>query len=83
MRYLALHSKVHVFAWRWLAVQVVLLPELSLGLRFEPRRPLLDLYFFALTVSIGRHPALTDPRVKHWDSCRGYIFSDAEQARLM
>jgi hypothetical protein len=50
--------------------------EWSLGLRLNVRRPLLDLYFGGLTVAFGKHAVYTDPRTRHWDSCRGFLFAD-------
>lgn len=51
-------------------------PQTSLGLRVEWARPLVDLYLpGGLTVSFGKHPALTDPRTKHQHRCRGFFVS--------
>jgi hypothetical protein len=76
MRYLRSHRKVFLWWSSWWAAQLVLMPELSLGIRLEPRRPMLDLYLGPLTLAIGRHPVLTDERTRHMDSCRGFLFAD-------
>ena len=59
-------------------MQVYLWPQLSLGVRFEPSRPMLDVYLGPVTVAVGRHPVLTDDRTRQADSCRGFLFSDQE-----
>ncbi len=73
-----LNRKVWVWWGRYWAVQVQLPTTLALGVRIEPSRPMLDLYLFSLTVSLGHHPILTDESVRHADSCRGFLFSDSE-----
>lgn len=68
-----------LLAWgKWWAAQLYLWPQLSLGLRVEPSRPMVDLYLGPLTLSLGRHPVLTDERTRRADSCRGFLFSDEE-----
>ncbi len=72
-----LHRKVWLWWGRWWAVQFTrMADEASLGVRVNFRRPLLDLYFGPLTVAFGRHAVYTDPRTRHWDSCRGMLFPD-------
>lgn len=76
MRYRRHHRKV-MLAWgAWWAVQLYLFPQLSLGLRLELKRPMLDVYLGPLTIAFGRHPILTDERVRYADSCRGFLFND-------
>ena len=72
-----IQRKVWLWWGRWWAVQLVAeWHEWSAGVRLNLRRPMLDLYLGPLTVSIGRHAAYTDPRMRHWDSCRGMLFPD-------
>jgi hypothetical protein len=72
-----MHRKVWLAWGRWWAVQVVFpVPELALGIHIEPRRPLLDVYLPWLTLAIGKHPLLTDPRTKHRHSCRGFVMAE-------
>lgn len=70
------HRKVFLVWNRWCAAQLVLLPELSFGVRVEPRRPLVDLFLGPLTLAFGNHPVLTDPRTKHQHSGRGFVYWD-------
>lgn len=71
-----IHKKVWI-AWNnWLAIQYVGQFEFSLGLRIEPKRPLLDVFLGPVTLSIGYHPVLTDPRMNQYHSGRGFICSD-------
>lgn len=72
------HRKVWLWWGKWWAVQVQLPVTLSLGVRLEFSRPMLDFYVASLTLSIGRHPAITDESVRHSDSCRGFLFTDDE-----
>lgn len=66
-------------AWTsWFAIQVQMPITLALGLRLELRRPMIDLYIGPVTIAIGRHPCLTDERVRRADSCRGFAFKDQE-----
>jgi hypothetical protein len=73
-----IHRKVWLWWGKHWAVQLTLLHdgEVSLGVRLNYLRPLLDLYFGPLTVALGRHAVYTDPRTRHWDSCRGMLFPD-------
>lgn len=78
MERLRLHRKVWL-AWNsWVAVQIQMPVTLALGIRVELARPMVDIYIGPLTVAIGRHPCLTDERVRRADSCRGFTFSDQE-----
>lgn len=52
--------------------------ELSLGLRLEPSRPLLDLFLGPVTLSFGYHPVLTDPRMNQYHAGRGFISATPE-----
>ena len=78
-----MHRKVWLYWGRWWAVQWMgLWDEASLGIRLNWRRPLLDLYGGPLTIAFGRHAVYTDPRTRHWDSCRGMLFPDDRCAPL-
>lgn len=68
------HAKIWLCWGRWWAVQFVSNEWFSLGLHLEPRRPLLDLFLGPLTVSVGRHPLLSDARTKHRHSGRGFVY---------
>ncbi len=86
MRVFRPHSKIWL-AWNdWLAFQFVRMPELALGVRYVWERGYLDLYLGPLTIAIGRHPVLTDPRTAQWDSCRGLLLVGSEdeiKARML
>ena len=72
-----LHRKVWLWCGRWWAVQRDLSGhEITLGGRLNWRRPLFDLYVGPWTFAVGRHAVYTDPRTRHWDSCRGMLFPD-------
>lgn len=73
---LRLHRKVWLGWCPWAAVQVVMMPEYSLGVRVEPCRPLVDLFLGPVTIAFGRHPVLTDPRTSQRHSCRGFLLWD-------
>lgn len=83
MKRIDLHPKVALWYTDWLAIQLVRMPEISLGIRVESRRRFVDFYFGPLTVAVGKHPVLTDARLKHSDSCRGFVFTDSELARVL
>jgi hypothetical protein len=83
MQRLDLHRKVTVWYGEWWAVQLVRMLEISLGFRVEPRRRFVDIYLGPITIAIGHHAVLTDPRLKGFDSCRGFLFADAEEARVI
>jgi hypothetical protein len=70
------HRKVWLVWTRWWAVQVVLLPEWSFGIRVEWRRPLVDLFVGPITLAFGNHPVLSDPRTQHRHSGRGFVYWD-------
>jgi hypothetical protein len=71
-----LHKKVWI-AWNsWLAIQYVGQLELSFGFRIEPYRPLLDLFIGPVTIAIGYHPVLTDPRMNQYHGGRGFVCAD-------
>jgi hypothetical protein len=71
-----LHKRVWLAWGPWWAVQAVWMWEFSLGVRVEPRRPLLDLFLGPLTVAFGRHPVLTDPRMNQYHGGRGFVNAD-------
>jgi hypothetical protein len=71
-----LHKKVWIAWGRWWAVQGVWMLELSFGFRIEPRRPLLDLFLGPLTIAVGNHPVLTDPRMNQHHGGRGFVNAD-------
>lgn len=72
-----LHKKVWLAWGRWWAIQGVWIwSEVSLGLRVEWRRPLLDLFLGPLTIAVGNHPVLTDPRMNQYYSGRGFVNAD-------
>ena len=59
---------------RWWAAQLVwIVPEFGFGIWIEVKRPLVDLHLLWLTISIGRHPAITDPRLNQAHSGRGFF----------
>jgi hypothetical protein len=70
-----IHRKVWLAWGRWWAFQLQLQPTISLGIRLELARPMLDLYIGPMTFALGRHPILTDESKRHMDSSRGFIFS--------
>ena len=76
MRTYQLHRKVWLAWGRWWAVQIVAAPEVSLGLHVEPRRPLLDVFLGPVTIALGRHPVLSDPRVAQRHRARGFLLPD-------
>lgn len=72
------HRKVW-FVWgRWWAVQIVLVPEFSFGVRVEPRRPLIDIFLGVATIAVGRHPLLSDPRYCHRHAGRGFVYDHSQ-----
>ncbi len=71
-----MHKKVWLWWGRWWAAQLIWLPELSLGIRVEPRRPLVDLFLGPLTLALGDHPVLSDPRTQHRHMGRGFLYWD-------
>lgn len=70
------HRKVWLAWGRWWAVQILLFPTVSLGVRLELDRPLLDVYVGPLTVAVGRRPLITPEVSRHGDSCRGFCFEE-------
>jgi hypothetical protein len=78
-----LHAKVRLWWGRWWAVQFVTVDWLSLGVHVEPRRPLVDLFLGPLTVALGRHPALTDPRLAHRHASRGFFIGGYPQDAVL
>lgn len=69
------HKKVWVWWGNWWAVQLVWIWwEAGLGIWVELRRPLIDLHLLWFTISIGKHPALTDERWKRRHSGRGFFY---------
>ncbi len=73
MRHFRLHRHIWLAWGRWWAIQWAPAEWLQLGFHAEPKRPLLDLFLGPLTVALGRHPVLTDPRYKHRHSGRGFL----------
>ena len=73
-----LHSKIWLAWGRWWAFQIQMPVTFALGIRLELRRPMMDLYVGPATLALGRHPLLTDERVRHADSCRGFVFREEE-----
>lgn len=75
-----LHKKIWLWWGKWWAVQFSMLDDgecFVFGIRHNCKRPLLDIYLGShLTISFGRHAVYTDPRTRHWDSCRGMLFPD-------
>jgi len=72
-----IHKKVWIWWSKWWAIQYAhFWNEFPVGIRPNWQRPMLDLYIGPLTVSIGKHAVYTDPRTRHWDSCRGLLFHD-------
>lgn len=78
MKHLRLHRKVFLWWGRFWAVQLIAMPEFALGLRVQPRRPLLDLYLGPLTIALGRDPVRTDQAARQADSCRGFLVQGEE-----
>ena len=78
-----LHRKV-LLAWNsWAAAQVVFMLELSLGIAFHWRRPMLDIYLGPLTIAIGRTAVLTDMHERLRGRCRGFILDGSPDAALL
>lgn len=67
--------KVWLWWGRWWAVQYVAMLELSFGVAFHWRRPMLDLYLGPLTVAVGRTAVLTDQHDRLRGRCRGFIIA--------
>lgn len=67
------HSKVWLWWNRWCAIQITPQEWCQIGMHAEINRPLLDIFLPAITISLGRHPIITDDRYKHLHSCRGFI----------
>jgi hypothetical protein len=64
-------------AWgRWWAVQFVAGEIGGFGVRPVLTRPMLDLYLGPLTISLGRHPIMTEPDQRERFSCRGFLVAD-------
>lgn len=55
--------------------------EFSFGFRIEPQRPLLDIFVGPLTLALGYHPVLTDPRMNQYHSGRGFVCSDHDSQK--
>jgi hypothetical protein len=84
MKHIPLHKKVHIWYNNWFAIQIVRGgDEWGFGIRPVFRRKFIDFYLGPITLAFGRHPVLTDARVKHSDSCRGFIFDDEVMARIL
>lgn len=76
------HKKV-LLAWNsWVAVQLVLMVELSFGIALHWRRPMLDIYLGPLTLAFGRMAAVTDAHDKLRSRCRGFLIAGIEDAVL-
>jgi hypothetical protein len=73
-----LHRKIWLAWGRWWAFQIQMPVTLSLGVRVELARPMVDLYVGPATLALGRHPLVTDESVRTADSCRGFVFSEKE-----
>lgn len=72
-----IHKKIWLWWNKWYAIQFTnMWDEYSLGVRINTKRPMIDFYFGGLTISLGKHAVYTDPRTRHWDSCRGMLFPD-------
>jgi len=72
-----LHPKVWLWWGRWWAAQYLdTRDEVSIGIRLNWRRPLLDLYVGPLTVALGRRPEMTNPNEAQSNSCRGFRIAD-------
>lgn len=81
MRVYRPHSKVWL-AWNdHVAFQFVRMPEVALGIRWVHERGYLDLYLGPLTIAVGHHPILTDPRTAQLDHCRGFLIEGGEDYR--
>lgn len=70
------HRKVLLVWGKWWAVQVVSMLEISLGVAFHWRRPMLDLYLGPLTIGVGRNAALTDQHDRLRGRCRGFFIGE-------
>lgn len=80
MTALWIHKKVYLAWSKWIAFQFARQwDEMSLGVRVNWRRPLIDIYCGPMTLAIGRHAVYTDPRTRTWDGCRGFIMPDNPQ----
>jgi len=76
VRLTRVHRKVFL-AWnKWFAVQVVTMLEISLGVAFHWRRPMLDIYLGPLTLAVGRNAALTDQHERLRGRCRGFFIGE-------
>lgn len=80
LNYWRRHRRVFMLWNDWVGIQLVLLPEISFGIRVEPRRPLVDLFLGPLTLAFGRHPILSDPRMAQRHAARGFIPADADES---
>ncbi len=77
------HSKVFIAWTNWAAVQLVLAPELSLGVAFHWTRPMLDIYLGPLTLAFGRMPVLTDMHERLRGRCRGFVIVGTPDEALL
>lgn len=73
MRHIRPHRKVWLSWNRWLAIQIVSLPQFALGLRWIWHQGYAILYLGPLTIALGRHPVLSDPRTATLERCRGFL----------
>ena len=77
---MCVHPKVWIWWGSWWAVQLIWMPEVSLGLRLRVHRPLLDIYLGPLTIALGHLPHCTEFWAQQAYSCRGFFV--AEKALL-
>jgi hypothetical protein len=81
-RYYRQHKKVRLWWNAWLAVQHMHLwpPETSLGFRIEWLRPLFCVFGLGgVTICLGRHPVVSDPRFMRRYSARGFLYCELPQ----
>lgn len=75
MRHIRPHWKVLLWWGPWWAIQIMLMPEIAIGMRIEWRRPLLDIYLGPITLAFGNDPIRTDAWQGQRNCCRGFIVS--------
>jgi hypothetical protein len=78
-----LHRKVFLWWGPWWAVQFVKGFEISLGVAFHWKRPMLDIYLGPLTIAIGRNAVLTNMHERLSGRCRGFIIQGSPDEALL
>lgn len=78
-----MHKKVFLWWGKWWAIQWVNMLEISLGVAFHWRRPMLDIYLGPLTIALGRNAVLTEQHDRLRGRCRGFIIAGSPDEALL